>query len=98
MTVIDNGSARPTTPLDKEDPLDKEELRRIVADILDVDADEVTDGASFVDDLGVDSLMALEVVVVLEKRYALRLEEHELRQVTSLENAYELLLGKLRSA
>ena len=49
--------------------LDKEELRTVVADVLDVERDDVTDEANFVEELGVDSLMALEVMVVLEKKY-----------------------------
>jgi acyl carrier protein len=75
--------------------LDKEELRTVVADVLDVDITELTDLASFVDDLEVDSLMALEVVVVLEKKYRVRLAEGELKQVTCLQAAYDLLVGKL---
>ncbi|MEU7471476.1 acyl carrier protein [Streptomyces sp. NPDC044984] len=78
--------------------LDREELRHTVAEVLDLGVDEVSDDASFTEDLEVDSLMALEVVVVLEKKYRLRLEEHELRRITSLGNAYDVLLGKLGAA
>lgn len=75
--------------------LDKEELRVTIADVLDVDAESVTDEANFVDDLDVDSLMALEVMVVLEKRYAVELAESELKEVTCLQRAYDLLATKL---
>ncbi|MEU2801175.1 acyl carrier protein [Streptomyces sp. NPDC006863] len=78
--------------------LDKEELRAVVAQVLDVEPSEVTDDASFVDDLEVDSLMALEVVVVLEKRYEVKLPESELRRIVTLQSAYDLLLGKLAAA
>ncbi|MEU6479399.1 acyl carrier protein [Streptomyces sp. NPDC047017] len=78
--------------------LDKEDLRRTVADVLDVDESELTDQAQFVDELGVDSLMALEVMVVLEKKYAVKLGESELKEVTCLQRAYDLLAGKLRDA
>lgn len=77
--------------------LDKEELRTLIADVVDVDAAKVGDDTDFVDDLEVDSLMALEVVVVLEKRYNVKLVESELKQVTCLANAYDLLSGKLQS-
>ncbi|MEK8171047.1 acyl carrier protein [Streptomyces sp. M19] len=60
--------------------LELEDLRAFVADVLDVDEEEVTDEADFVKELGVDSLMALEVMVVLEKRYAIKLQEHEIRR------------------
>ncbi|MFF8945457.1 acyl carrier protein [Streptomyces sp. NPDC014864] len=78
--------------------LDKEELRALVAQVLDVDVSEVTDDARFVDDLEVDSLMALEVVVILEKKYGIRLPESDLKQIVTLQSAYELLLGKLDPA
>ncbi|WP_179892352.1 acyl carrier protein [Streptomyces sp. rh34] len=92
MTITQNDS------LDASTLLDKEELRSTIAEVLDLDIDEVSDDASFTEDLEVDSLMALEVVVVLEKKYGLRLEERELRQITSLDNAYSVLLGKLPAA
>ena len=76
--------------------LDREELRRTVADVLDVDVSDVTDDAHFVNDLEVDSLIALEVMVVLERKYRVKLVEAELRQVTTLDRAYALLAGKLR--
>ncbi|WP_069816844.1 acyl carrier protein [Streptomyces sp. TP-A0874] len=75
--------------------LDKEDLRETVAQALDTEADQVTDTASFVDDLEVDSLMSLEVVVVLEKKYGVKFQEAELKQVSCLQNAYDLLVEKL---
>lgn len=78
-----------------ETAIDREELRIIVADVLDVEVDELTDDAHFVDDLEVDSLMALEVMVVLERRYSVKLGENELKEVTSLDKAHALLLDKV---
>ncbi|GAB2461501.1 acyl carrier protein [Streptomyces incanus] len=77
--------------------LDKEELRSIIAQVLDVDAAEITDEVKFVDDLEVDSLLALEIVVVLEKQYGVKLPESELRQIITLQSAYDLLAGKLQA-
>ncbi|MET7937787.1 acyl carrier protein [Streptomyces sp. NPDC005322] len=75
--------------------LDKEELRTFVADVLDVDEEDVTDDADFIKTLGVDSLMALEVMVVLEKKYSVKLEEQEMKEVTCLRKVYDLLASKL---
>ncbi|MFD7257545.1 acyl carrier protein [Streptomyces sp. NPDC059874] len=75
--------------------LEKEELRAVVAQVLDVDVAEVTDDVRFVDDLEVDSLMALEIVVVLEKKYGVKLPESELKQIVTLQSAYDLLVTKL---
>ncbi|MFJ9891646.1 phosphopantetheine-binding protein [Streptomyces sp. NPDC091287] len=77
--------------------LDKEELRGVIARVLDVDVADVTDDASFTADLGVDSLLALEVVVVLEQTYGLPFKEQELQRVTSLSSAYEVLTEKAQA-
>ncbi len=78
--------------------LDKEDLRQTVADVLDVPVPSVTDDAHFVEDLGVDSLMALEVMVVLEKKYGIKLDESELNSITSLSRAYAMLQKNLAAA
>ncbi|MEV0219285.1 acyl carrier protein [Streptomyces sp. NPDC050704] len=78
--------------------LDKEQLRDLVADVLDLDVAEVTDDADFMEDLDVDSLMALEITVRLEKEYGVRLAEAELTSITSLRGTYDLLDRKLRDA
>ncbi|MGW7367832.1 acyl carrier protein [Streptomyces sp. NPDC054841] len=75
--------------------LDKEQLRDLVAEVLDLDVAEVTDTAHFMDDLDVDSLMALEITVRLEKEYGVRLAEAELTSITSLGATYDLLAQKL---
>jgi acyl carrier protein len=78
--------------------LEKEDLRLTIADVLDVDPEEVTDDAHFVEDLEVDSLMALEVMVVLEKRYGVKLAESQLGEMTSLRRVFDLLAGILGPA
>lgn len=74
---------------------DLEELRAFVADVLDVEEEDVTDDADFMKELGVDSLMALEVMVVLEKKYAVKLKEQEMKEITCLRKVYDLLASKL---
>ena len=70
------------------------ELRLVIASVLDIDEKNIEEGAHFVKDLGVDSLMALEIMVTLEKKYGVKLTEQELKQITCLKNVYELLLLK----
>ncbi|MFF3396704.1 acyl carrier protein [Streptomyces sp. NPDC002669] len=78
--------------------LDLEQLRAIIAEVLDVEVADIGDDTNFADDLEIDSLMALEVVVVLEKRYQVKLREEELKQVTCLKAAHDLLQQKLRTS
>ena len=75
---------------------DLEELRRIIADTLDVELEEVTDSAHFVETLGVDSLMALEVMVVLEQHYKVRIAEERLPVVAPEDIINEALARVVR--
>jgi acyl carrier protein len=77
---------------------DKEDLRELVADVLDVELADVGDETRFVDDLDVDSLTALELIVRLERTYGIRLEESDVRQVTCLDQTYDLMTSKLTRA
>jgi len=74
--------------------VDREQLRDTIADVVDVDRARVSDHTDLVADLGVDSLMALEVVVVLEKKYQVKFTEDEMRAVTTLNGAHDLLTSK----
>lgn len=73
--------------------IDMEDLRELIAEIIDVDKAQVTDQAHFIQDLGVDSLMALEIVIRLEKRYGINLEE-EMVEVTDLRSTHDMLAKK----
>lgn len=75
--------------------LDKEELRRTLADVIDVDASDIGETTDFVDELEVDSLLLLELVVVLEKRYQVKFTEQEMRTARTFRDAHALLEGKL---
>ncbi|GGY22811.1 acyl carrier protein [Streptomyces anulatus] len=75
--------------------LDKEDLRGTLARAMDVEPSAVTDDADFVRHLKVDSLLALEIVIVLEKKYGVKLHESEFGQLTCLRGTYDLLSAKL---
>lgn len=77
--------------------IDVDDLRRTVARILDVEPADVTDDARFVEDLGGNSLLALEVLVELEERYGVRFTAAEAALMTSLPATCELLAAKLGS-
>jgi acyl carrier protein len=77
-----------------EDAAVLSELRQTMAEILDVPAVTVTNDAHFINDLGVDSLMALEIMVALEKKYQIKIPEKDLRRITCLSNVYEIVKEK----
>jgi acyl carrier protein len=82
-------------PIDAVAGLDREHLRQLLADTIDADVTDVQDDTDFVQELGVDSLMALEVVVVLERTYGVKFAETEMREVRTPASAYEVVRRKL---
>jgi acyl carrier protein len=68
------------------------ELRAIFTEITEID--EIPADRSL-KDLGVDSMMALEIVTSIEKKYAIKIEESELGQVATLDKAAALVSAKL---
>jgi acyl carrier protein len=75
--------------------LEKESLRELVADALDVELEDVTDDALYVEDLGVDSLMGLEILVQLEKKFGVKISEKEFGEITNFGQTYSLLSSKI---
>jgi len=70
----------------------KEELRELIAEIAELEPEEITDEATFTDDLGVDSMMALEIVAKIEKKHKVVIPEEKIPEITSLQKVFEMLL------
>lgn len=68
----------------------EDDIRSLVAEILERDPGQLDPDARLVEDLGMDSMMALEIVASLEKRYKIRLPEQELQEVKTLNRVIEL--------
>ena len=69
----------------------EQELRNIVAEIAEVEPDKITPDAKFVEDLGMDSMMALEVLASVEKKYKIKIPEENLMKLTTLDQTVELV-------
>ncbi|KUJ65261.1 hypothetical protein ACZ90_48790 [Streptomyces albus subsp. albus] len=78
--------------------IEKEELRSVVADALDIPLANLTDTAHLVEDLGVDSLMSLEVIVQVEEKYGVKLTEDEFRTISTFSDVHTLLQNRLSQA
>ena len=71
-----------------------EKLKNIIAEVLNVDADEITMDTTFVDDLGADSLDLFELVMSLEDTYGVEIPSEELEQLTTVESVVDYLKQK----
>jgi acyl carrier protein len=73
------------------------EIKSLVADIIEIPEEELNGDASFVEDLGVDSLMALEIVAAIEKKYRIQIPEENLQRVKTLNDTVALAQEYIRS-
>jgi len=62
------------------------ELRGLIAEIIEKDPSQVTLEAKFYEDLGVDSMMALEILAAIEKKYRIAIPEEKLAQLVTLKD------------
>ena len=75
-----------------------EAIREVAVDVLSVQPDQVTEAASFKDDLDADSLDLVELVMGLEERFDVSIPEEDLEGVTTVGHAVDLVLAKVASA
>ncbi len=70
----------------------KEELREIIAEVAEID--DVPEDAKFAD-LGIDSMMAIEIVADVERKYGISMPEDELQELVTLNAVYDKVRAKI---
>ena len=68
-----------------------ERVKKIVIDHLGVDADKVVEGASFIDDLGADSLDTVELVMAFEEEFGIEIPDEDAEKITRVKEAVEYI-------
>jgi len=68
----------------------EERIKEIVCEIVGIAEDEINPDASFMDDMGLDSLRALEILAAIENEYSITMEPERLREMTTLNNVIKL--------
>ena len=66
-----------------------ERVKKIVIEQLDVKEEDVTNDASFVDDLGADSLDTVELVMAVEDEFEIEMPDEEAEKITTIAQAIE---------
>ncbi|HNR67109.1 MAG TPA: acyl carrier protein [bacterium] len=70
-------------------------VKKIIVDQLGVDEKEVTPQASFIDDLGADSLDTVELIMAFEEEFGLEIPDDEAEKLTTVGDALNYLQEKL---
>ncbi len=69
----------------------EERVKKIVVEQLGVAEDQVTPEASFVDDLGADSLDTVELVMALEEEFDTEIPDEEAEKITTVQQAIDYI-------
>ena len=66
-----------------------DKLREIIAEVLNVDADEITMETTFVDDLGADSLDVFQIIMGIEEEFDIEISNEDAEKIVSVVDAVE---------
>ena len=69
----------------------KAKIKKIVADHLGIEEEKVTEEASFIDDLGADSLDTVELVMALEEEFDIEIADEDAEKISTVNEAVEYI-------
>ena len=68
-----------------------EKLKKVIAEVLNVDTDEITMETTFMDDLGADSLEVFQIIMGIEEEFGIEIPAENAEKITTVEEAVELI-------
>jgi acyl carrier protein len=74
----------------------EERVRKIVSEQLGVDKNELSNSASFVEDLGADSLDTVELVMALEEEFETEIPDGEAEKIATVQQAIDYIAANLK--
>lgn len=71
--------------------MELEKLQKIIAEVMNMDADEITTDMTFVDDIGADSLDVYQIIMGIEEEFDIEIPEEEAEKIVSVGDAVEAI-------
>ena len=71
----------------------EDKVKEIIVDQLGVDTNQVTATASFIDDLGADSLDTVELVMALEEEFDVEISDEDAEKIAKVQDAIDYING-----
>ena len=72
-----------------------EKLKKIIAEVLNVDVEEITMDTTFVDDLGADSLDVFQIIMGIEETFDVEIDNEEVEKIVTVGDAVEQIKNAL---
>jgi len=73
----------------------EEKVKKIVGEQLGVDEEEITPDASFVEDLGADSLDTVELVMAFEEEFSIEIPDEDAEKIITVQNAVDYIKERM---
>ncbi|HZX48692.1 MAG TPA: acyl carrier protein [Nitrospirota bacterium] len=73
----------------------EEKVKKIVGEQLGVDEEEITPDASFVEDLGADSLDTVELVMAFEEEFTIEIPDEDAEKIITVQNAVDYIKERM---
>jgi acyl carrier protein len=70
-------------------------VKKIIAEQLGVEEEEVTSEASFIEDLGADSLDTVELIMAFEEEFGIDIPEEDAEKIATVQNAIDYIAGQV---
>ena len=71
--------------------MEYEKLKKVIAEVLNVDPEEITMDTTFTDDLGADSLNVFQIIMGIEEEFDIEIPAEEAEKISTVEEAVELI-------
>lgn len=75
-----------------------EKLQKIISEVLNVDADEITPDTSFVDDLGADSLDVFQIIMGVEEEFDIEIPQEKVEKIVTVGDAAQAIKAETGNA
>lgn len=75
--------------------MELEKLKKVIAEVLSVDPEEITAETTFMDDLGADSLDVFQIIMGLEEEFDIEIPPEKAEKITTVGEAVELIKNEI---
>lgn len=74
-----------------------EKLKKVIAEVLNVDPEEITMESTFMDDLGADSLDVYQIVMGIEEEFDIEVPADKAEKISTVEEAVEMIKSAINN-